>query len=167
MAKLALSQAATTEITTFEIRPNFQVDGQDVDLVIPVTRAEFESRIEPLIDRSVALCRKLVERHPDVSEILLVGGPTVMPIVGVPETLTACVYLAVNSMISPTAYVLLGSLVTATAGAVRLMTTPVTVGAVKARVVKLKLKTFTLFLRQKYQLLILCVMRLSMPIVCP
>jgi molecular chaperone DnaK len=80
-AKIALSQQPGTEINTIDIRPNFQIDGRDVELVIPITRAELESRIEPLLDRSVAICRKLIEMHRDVSEILLVGGPTVMPMV--------------------------------------------------------------------------------------
>ena len=80
-AKITLSQQPSTEINTLDIRPNFQVDGQDVELIIPITRAELESRIEPLIDRSVAICRQLLAEHRDVSKILLVGGPTVMPLV--------------------------------------------------------------------------------------
>lgn len=80
-AKISLSQQDSTEISTIDLRPNFQIDGKDVDIVISITRAEFEARIEPLIDRSVAICRTLIERNPGVSEILLVGGPTVMPVV--------------------------------------------------------------------------------------
>ncbi len=105
-AKLTLSQHTSAEINTIDIRPNFQIDGRDVELVIPITRSEFEGRIEPLIDRSVAICRKLIEAHRDVSEILLVGGPTVMPIV---RAKLQALPVAINGAIDPMTAVATGA----------------------------------------------------------
>jgi molecular chaperone DnaK len=105
-AKLTLSQQETAEINTIDIRPNFQIDGRDVELVITITRAEFESRVEPLIDRSVAICRKLIDKNPGLSEILLVGGPTVMPIV---RAKLSVLPVTINSTIDPMTAVATGA----------------------------------------------------------
>lgn len=105
-AKITLSQQESAEINTIDIRPNFQIDGHDVDLVLRITRAEFENRIEPLIDRSVAICRRLIEKHPAVSEILLVGGPTVIPIV---RAKLGTLPVAINSTINPMTAVATGA----------------------------------------------------------
>ena len=125
-AKIALSQQTATEINTIDIRPNFHIDGHDVELVIPITRAELESRIEPLIDRSVAICRKLIETHRDVSEILLVGGPTVMPIV---RAKLKDLPVGINGAIDPMTAVATGAALYASTLPAPRLKAPVTVGS--------------------------------------
>jgi molecular chaperone DnaK len=80
-AKQRLSQVDRAEFALSDLKPVFLLEDQEVDLVVPISRAELDRKVEPLIDHTVTLCRKLVQANRDVSEILLVGGPTVMPIV--------------------------------------------------------------------------------------
>lgn len=57
------------------------IDGVDVDLVLDPAR--LERLCLPLVDRSIEVCRRLLERHAvdstSLSRVVLVGGPTTMP----------------------------------------------------------------------------------------
>ncbi|MCU0659358.1 MAG: Hsp70 family protein [Polyangiaceae bacterium] len=57
------------------------LDGLDVDLTLD--RATLDALAAPLVDRSLAVCRRLLERHGvqdgALRRIVLVGGPTAMP----------------------------------------------------------------------------------------
>jgi molecular chaperone DnaK len=57
------------------------LDGVDVDLVLDPAR--LERLCLPLVDRSIEVCRRLLERHAvdstSLSRVVLVGGPTTMP----------------------------------------------------------------------------------------
>lgn len=40
-----------------------EVDGQHIDIDLMSTRAEFEALTEPLIDRSIAICKRVLAAH--------------------------------------------------------------------------------------------------------
>jgi molecular chaperone DnaK len=70
-AKIDLTRAAEAGVTL-----PASAGLPDIDLVL--TRADLDAIAAPLIDRTVAVCRRLLgERVP--ARIVLVGGPTVMP----------------------------------------------------------------------------------------
>lgn len=74
-AKIELGRAAETSLTLPSV-----VEGVDVDLVLD--RATLESLAAPLVERSIAVCRRLLERcgvrDGELRRIVLVGGPTAM-----------------------------------------------------------------------------------------
>jgi len=80
-------EEAKIELTRVADAPLFvaglEVDGQHIDVDLMLTRSEFESLAEPLIDRSIAICTRMLAAHgiPDggLQRVILVGGPTVMP----------------------------------------------------------------------------------------
>lgn len=78
-AKIELTRAAEAPLFV----AGLEVDHQHIDVDLLLTRAEFETLTEPLIDRSIAICRRVLAAH-GVAEgglrrVVLVGGPTVMP----------------------------------------------------------------------------------------
>ena len=66
-----------------EIPIEFEHDGMSISFNL--SRSEFEESIEPLVDRSIATTRDVVEaagkRFSDIDEILLVGGSSRIPMV--------------------------------------------------------------------------------------
>jgi molecular chaperone DnaK len=78
-AKIELTRVAEAQLFVARL----EVDGQHIDVDLMLTRAEFEALTEPLIDRSIAICRRVLAAHgvPDggLRRVVLVGGPTVMP----------------------------------------------------------------------------------------
>jgi molecular chaperone DnaK len=88
LARLRFSvEEAKIELTRVDEAPLFvarlEVDGQHIDVDQMLTRTEFEALTEPLIDRSIAICRRVLAAHgiPEggLRRVVLVGGPTVMP----------------------------------------------------------------------------------------
>jgi molecular chaperone DnaK len=81
-AKIELSSSAQTEVNLPYIMP---VDGIPKHLVKTLSRAKFEQMIAPLVERSIAPCRKAMQdaglSNSDVDEIILVGGSTRVPAV--------------------------------------------------------------------------------------
>lgn len=79
-AKIELSRVAETAIALPE---PIEVDGMEIDPDLTLDRATLERICAPVFDRSIAVCRRLLEAHgqtPDQLErVVLVGGPTVMP----------------------------------------------------------------------------------------
>src|SRR5262249_44561965 len=61
----------------------FSVDGRSIDVDVVLDRAKLEELVAPLIDRSLAVCARLLARHGvargGLSHVVLVGGPTAMP----------------------------------------------------------------------------------------
>jgi molecular chaperone DnaK len=60
------------------------IDGDEIVLDVGIEVAEFETLVRPIVDRTVDVCVRLlarqgVEPH-QVGRIVLVGGPTVMPV---------------------------------------------------------------------------------------
>jgi molecular chaperone DnaK len=78
-AKIELTRAADAPLFV----AGLEVDGQRIDVDLILTRAEFETLTEPLIDRSIAICRRMLAAHGiadgGLRRVVLVGGPTVMP----------------------------------------------------------------------------------------
>ncbi|HEX3790979.1 MAG TPA: Hsp70 family protein [Pseudonocardiaceae bacterium] len=80
-AKRELSQLAETDII---IPAALRTDGGTVvDVDMTLTRADFETMIEPLVDRTIGLVRTALSRQSlsaeDISDVLLVGGCTLTP----------------------------------------------------------------------------------------
>lgn len=78
-AKIELTRAADAPLLV----SGLQVDGQPVDVDLMLTRAELDAVAEPLIDRSIAICKRVLAAHGiaegGLQRVVLVGGPTVMP----------------------------------------------------------------------------------------
>ncbi len=78
--KIALSRQESVEI--FE--PLLRLPGEGVvDVDMEVTRKQFESDIEPLVDKTIGLVDKALGHQnltpEDITEVLLVGGSTAVP----------------------------------------------------------------------------------------
>ena len=84
-AKIGLSTVATTKFFVDEIEgkdgSKLEADGRPLEGEVSLSRAALDSIVEPLIDKSFEICQRLLEKHKQVSEVLLIGGPTKMPIV--------------------------------------------------------------------------------------
>jgi len=80
-AKIELTRMGCTSI----LLPNLQFGDESVDVDIEVSREDVASRCTALVDRSVAVCLRLLKaqgQEPSkVTRIVLVGGPTAMPVV--------------------------------------------------------------------------------------
>ena len=78
-AKIELSRAVSETSVVIE---SLRVGGEEIDLVEqPLSRAELERITQPLVDRSVRVCERLLQAHgvKALERIVLVGGPTMMP----------------------------------------------------------------------------------------
>jgi molecular chaperone DnaK len=73
-AKIDLSRQ---EVATLAL-PGWQVAGRTLDLDVTLERARLEALAAPLIERTVAVCKRLLGER-SVGHVVLVGGPTVMP----------------------------------------------------------------------------------------
>jgi molecular chaperone DnaK len=106
-AKIELSIRSETEIE-FEIEDE---NGEEHELSITVTRAAFEACIRPQIEYSIALIKKLLEKNKlaaqDVTEIILIGGSTYIPLVR--ELVAAELGITVNCTVDPTTAVAVGA----------------------------------------------------------
>ena len=78
-AKIELARASEAAITLPEL---FTLDGRPVDVDVILPRAVLDEIAVPLVDRSVLVCRRLLAAHgePKIGRVVLVGGPTAMPI---------------------------------------------------------------------------------------
>lgn len=81
-AKIDLTRADETDLA---LPGAFEVEGEAVDIDLVLTRAELDGLVGPIVQRSVAVCHRLLQRcgiTPDqLGRVVLVGGPTVMPAV--------------------------------------------------------------------------------------
>ncbi len=77
-AKIELARATAATIALPEL---FVAGGETVDVDVALGRETLESLVAPLVDRSIAVCRRLLETHglPKLGRVVLVGGPTAMP----------------------------------------------------------------------------------------
>ncbi len=84
VAKIDLStkERVTISASDEEVRLE-DLRGEPIYLDIPITRQDFEELAESLVTRSVECCRKMLAdvgyRNEDVARVVLVGGPTKMP----------------------------------------------------------------------------------------
>lgn len=78
-AKIELTRSHSASIYC----PNLEHEGEPVDVDLELTREELEKLIRPLIERTLDVCQRLVTSKGltprDLSRIVLVGGPTVIP----------------------------------------------------------------------------------------
>lgn len=86
IAKIALSTQMTDRVFADESQIG-AVDGQgqEIYLDVEVTREQLEALIRDDIDRSIELCRKLLQdsgyTHNDIDRVVMIGGPSRMPLV--------------------------------------------------------------------------------------
>ncbi|MGE5184019.1 MAG: Hsp70 family protein [Acidobacteriota bacterium] len=81
-AKIELSRGDRAQVT---LAQPLSIDGQDVEVDLELTRATVERLCAPLVDRALDVCVRLLTAQGlgpgRLANIVLVGGPTVMPIV--------------------------------------------------------------------------------------
>ena len=81
-AKIELSRDDRAQVT---LAQPLVIDGQEVDVDLELTRATVERLCTPLVDRALEVCVRLLQANGlgpgKLAKIVLVGGPTVMPIV--------------------------------------------------------------------------------------
>jgi molecular chaperone DnaK len=79
-AKIELARSATAALTIPEA---FFVDSTPIDVDLVIDRATLERLCQPLVDRSILVCERLLATHSvdarGLARVVLVGGPTVMP----------------------------------------------------------------------------------------
>ena len=82
-AKIDLSRANEAVISVPELAAGSERDPVDIDLVL--TRAQLDGLVTPLLERSANVIRTLLAKNhcaeADVRRVVLVGGPTFMPVV--------------------------------------------------------------------------------------
>ena len=107
-AKCELSSSKQTEINLPFIYSD--KDGPK-NLLLSITRAQFESLIEKLVDRTVAPCEKALKdaklNSSDVNEVILVGGSTRIPMVQ--EKVKKIFNKEINKSVNPDEVVALGA----------------------------------------------------------
>ncbi|EYF02952.1 Hsp70 family protein [Chondromyces apiculatus] len=63
----------------------FEVGGRSIDVDLSLDRVTLEALCAPIVDRSIEVCRRLLTAHglspAQLARVVLVGGPTVMPVV--------------------------------------------------------------------------------------
>lgn len=110
-AKIDLTFAEATILTISGAGED--ADGVEIETEIELTRAELASLSEPIVERTLQLCRDALEQArlgaSDLSEILLVGGPTAMH--GVRDALESEFGLPLNYSIDPMTVVAFGAAV--------------------------------------------------------
>lgn len=106
-AKIELSSKPSSEIE-LQITDN---TGEEHDLLIPITRTEFEEMIKPAIDQTVTLIKKMLTRNSisstDLEFILMVGGSTYIPFVR--SRVAELLQVEANCNIDPTTAIVIGA----------------------------------------------------------
>jgi len=81
-AKIQLSRADEAYVTSENV---FSIDGVAVDVDVVLTRGDVEAATAPVIGRCIDVCQRLLKQHgmvpDDIERLVLVGGPTAMPLV--------------------------------------------------------------------------------------
>ncbi len=86
LSKIALSTQTRDRIFADESQIGARDrDGKEIYLDVEISRDELDSFVVEEIDRSINLCRKLIldsgYRNEDIDRVVLIGGPSRMPIV--------------------------------------------------------------------------------------
>jgi molecular chaperone DnaK len=81
-AKIELSRGERVQVT---LAQPLAIDGRDVEVDLELDRVTVERLCAPLVDRAVDVCVRLMTAHGlasgQLARLVLVGGPTVMPMV--------------------------------------------------------------------------------------
>jgi molecular chaperone DnaK len=108
-AKIDLSSADNVLVTLVDIGTDMA--GEPMEVEFPLTRVELERAIEPLIDKCMQLAQEALEGArvggPDLDRILLVGGPSQMPVVR--KALAAILAAKVDHSLDPMTVVARGA----------------------------------------------------------
>ena len=85
VAKIALSTQEETSITASDEEVRLEdARGEPIYLDIPLRRMQLETLASEAIERTIGCCRDMLAqagfRHEDVARIVLIGGPTKMPV---------------------------------------------------------------------------------------
>src|SRR5579863_3426336 len=84
-AEAAKIQLSSAETATVEILGGLGRSFPEFEAVFEVTRAQYETLIEPDVVKTTSICKKLLEANrlsrKDMSRVILVGGPTLTPFV--------------------------------------------------------------------------------------
>jgi len=82
-AKIALSTSDSAPIDVFNIGDDLA--GNPIEHSVPITRAQLEKQMEPLLAKCLELTRRALDgarmTAADIDRVIMVGGPTQMPIV--------------------------------------------------------------------------------------
>ena len=105
-AKKELSQVSETVIEF-----SATLEGKNYDFYIPVTRKDLDHLFAPVINDTIALLNKVMERNrlsaADINQLVLVGGSTYVP--QVREQLAAQTGITLNYAIDPSTAVAVGA----------------------------------------------------------
>ena len=108
-AKIELSQYETTAIEVDGIGDDDT--GNPISLSVEITREEFEELMEPLMNRTIDLCKQTLKESgltsSAVSKIILVGGPTQIPYIR--RRLEADLSIPTDSSVDPLTVVARGA----------------------------------------------------------
>jgi molecular chaperone DnaK len=108
-AKVALSTAPEATVDVFEAGDDLA--GAAIEMTFSLYRSQMEKEIEPLVARCVDLARRALEgarlSAQDVDRVILVGGPTQMPMVR--SALTSLVGARLDHSIDPMTVVAQGA----------------------------------------------------------
>lgn len=100
-AKIALSTSPEALVELFDLGDDR--DGKPIEAPITITRADLEQTIQPLIDRCLELAMRSLEgariAGTDLDRVILVGGPTQMPIVR--DALASGIGAALDTSVDP------------------------------------------------------------------
>ncbi|MGN6106177.1 MAG: Hsp70 family protein [Kofleriaceae bacterium] len=81
-AKIELSRNDRAQVS---LAQPLSIDGRDVDVDLELDRATIDRLCAPLVDRAIEVCLRLLASHGlgagRLARLVLVGGPTVMPMV--------------------------------------------------------------------------------------
>ncbi len=106
-AKIQLSAKSSAEIE-FDITDE---DGETHEIIITITRSEFESMIQQYIDKSIEMIKKIMVQNSltsnDIDFILMVGGSTYIPLVR--NRVNEIMQLPINCEIDPTTAIAIGA----------------------------------------------------------
>lgn len=107
--KIILSQADETTAGIFDVGED--LSGKEIELEIPVTRKQLEELVAGKIEETIELCRKALKeaglQASDLDRIILVGGPTYLPLVR--KRLTEAFGLPLSFSIDPMTVVARGA----------------------------------------------------------
>lgn len=82
-AKEALSSARVTELVVDGLLRDDK--GNIIDVVVEITREQFEDMIRPLVERTISICKRAIENanlsFNDIDYVLMVGNATCVPLV--------------------------------------------------------------------------------------
>jgi molecular chaperone DnaK len=106
-AKIMLSNAWSTEIE-FEIE---DLNGEEHELVCPISRESFERCIKGKIEGTIEMIRAILDRNDlhssEIQQIILIGGSTYIPLVK--KMIGTELQITVNQSVDPTNAVVVGA----------------------------------------------------------